>query len=154
MIWSNTAVYKVLLLLHLASVVVGFGPYFLNGLLGRSAAKESPEGGRAITTASLQVSTVSQYAIYGVFIFGAGLIGSSNKNVTFTQVWVPISVVLWIATVGVLHGLILPAQRKLRDASGDRASLTQTLSAAFGVMNLIVVVALVLMVWEPGGRLP
>jgi hypothetical protein len=58
--------------------------------------------------------------------------------------------VLWVAAVGVLHGLVLPTQRKLRDGSGDRAALTNQLSIGMGVLSLIVVVVMILMVWKPG----
>lgn len=150
MIWRDTFGYKLLLLLHLLSVVIGFGPYFLGGLLHRSAAG-SDDTSRAVGAGTLQVSTVSQFAIYGVFVFGGALIGASDKKVDFSDWWVPVSVVLWIATVGVLHALVLPAQRRLKAGEGDRAALARQLSTAFGIINLLVVGTLVLMVWEPGG---
>jgi uncharacterized membrane protein len=142
--------YKFLLLLHLVCVVVGFGPYFLNGLLPRAATRASEEGARVVNAATLQISTISQFAIYGVFIFGGAMIGASDKVWKFSQSWVPISIVLWVAAVGVLHGLVLPTQRKLRDGSGDRAALTNQLSIGMGVLSLIVVVVMILMVWKPG----
>lgn len=149
MIWHNTFGYKLLLLLHLLSVVIGFGPYFLNGLLHRR------EGdGRAVGSGIYQVSTASQFAIYGVLIFGGALVGASNKKVDFSDWWVPVAIVIWVATVGVLHGMILPAQRKLRDGVGDGPALARQLSMAYGIINVLVIVAVVLMVWEPGTTLP
>ena len=62
--------------------------------------------------------------------------------------------IIWVAIVGVLHALVLPAQRGLAEGSGDRAMLTQRQSLGVAVINLLVIVAIVLMVWEPGIRLP
>lgn len=154
MIWNDSFAYKLLLFLHLLSVVIGFGGYMLNGLFGRQAAKQTDEGGKAINGAFLQVSKVSQYAMYGVLIFGIGLIGAAKKGagLSFSTPWVGPAILVWVLMVGVLHGLILPAQTKLAGGDGDRASLTQRLSMSIGIMNLLLVVALVLMVWEPGTK--
>jgi uncharacterized membrane protein len=142
--------YRLLLLLHILSVLIGFGPYFLNGLLPRASARASEEGARVANAAALQISTVSQFAIYGVLIFGGALIGASDKKFKFSQEWVPIAIVLWVVAVGVLHGLILPTQRRLRDAGSDREALTTRLSMSMGILNLIVIVVIVLMIWKPG----
>jgi hypothetical protein len=153
-IFGSGAGYKILLFLHLACVVVGFGPYFLNGLMSRTAGKASDTEARAIAGAGLQISTISQYAIYGVLIFGGAMVGAAPKNtIKFSQAWLPISIVLWIATVGVLHALILPTQRKLRDGDGDRGSLASRLSMSFGILNLLVLVTMLLMIFEPGNKL-
>jgi len=152
-IWSNSFGYKILLLLHILSAVIGYGGYFLNGLFPRATVRSSPEAATAIAAPALQVSTLSQFGMYGVFVFGMGLIGASHKQVEFSQAWVSISMVLWVATIGILHGVILPAQRALKAGEGDRASLAQRISIGGGIMNLAVIVTLVLMVWEPGGKL-
>ena len=48
---------------------------------------------------------------------------------------------------GVLHGLELPAQRKL--ARGDR-SVQQRIDLADGLLGLLFLVMVVLMIWKPG----
>jgi hypothetical protein len=147
--------YKILLALHLLSVVIGFGPWFLNGLLPARALGRDASEGKAISGANLQVSTVSQYAIYGVLIFGGAALGAAHKHtVDFGDTFIWLSLILWVAVVGVLHGLVLPAQRELASGSGDRATLTQRQSLGVAAINLLVVVAVVLMVWEPGRTLP
>jgi hypothetical protein len=147
--------YKILLTLHLLSVVIGFGPWFLNGLLPARALGRDPGEGKAISGANLQVSTMSQFAIYGVLIFGGAALGAAHKHsVDFGDTFVWLSLIIWVAIIGVLHGLVLPAQRELAAGSGDRATLTQRQSLGAAVINLLVVVAIVLMVWEPGRTLP
>jgi len=154
MIWGAGA-YKVFLALHLLSVVVGFGPWFLNGLIPARAANVEAGEGRALNHANLQVSTISQYAIYGVIVFGAATLGSAHKHtIDFGDAFIYVSIILWVAIVGVLHGLILPAQRELAAGGGDRRALTQRQSLGAALLNLLVIIAIVLMVWEPGRSLP
>ncbi len=154
MIWGGGA-YKVLVVLHLLSVVVGFGPWFLNGLIPARAQAKDADAGRQLNAANLHVSTISQYAIYGVVVFGAAALGSAHKHtIDFGDAFIYVSLILWVGIVGVLHGLILPAQRALAEGTGDRATLTQRQSLGAALLNLLVLIAIVLMVWEPGAHLP
>ena len=147
--------YKILLVLHLLSVVVGFGPWFLNGLLPARALNRDADEAKAISGANLQVSTISQYAIYGVVVFGIGALGAAHKHtIDFGDTFIWLSLVAWVAIVGVMHGLVLPAQRQLAAGAGDRATLTQRQSLGAALINLLVLVAIVLMVFEPGFSLP
>jgi len=143
--------YKVLLLLHLLSVVIGFGPWMLNGLLGRHALSRASNEAKAVNAAALDVSTASQFAIYGVVVFGIlTLVAAHKDTIKFSQGWVSVSFVLWIVIVGVLHGMALPAQRQLRDGAGDARALTQRFAVASGIINVAVIVAVILMIWTPG----
>jgi uncharacterized membrane protein len=149
------AAYKVFLWLHLLSVVVGFGPWMLNGLMPQWALKRTPDEGRLINDALYRVTNVSQYAIYAVFVFGFATLGAATKvggkaPISVGDTWVWVSILLWVAIVGVMHGLALPTQRKLRDGEGDRAALTRTWSMAAGIINLLMVVVVILMIQEPG----
>jgi hypothetical protein len=147
--------YKVFLALHLLSVVVGFGPWFLNGLIAARAGGAEPDEARVLSRANLQVSTISQFAIYGVIVFGAAALGAAQKHtIDFGDAFIYVSIIIWVAIVGVLHGLILPAQRALGEGAGDRATLTQRQSLGAALLNLLVLIAIVLMVWEPGAHLP
>lgn len=147
--------YKILLVLHLLAVIIGFGPWFLNGLIPQRALGSEPGEAQAISRANLQVSVVSQYAIYAVVIFGLGTLGASHKHtIDFGDTFVWLSILLWVAVVGVLHGMVLPAQRRLAAGDGDRATLTQRQSLGVALINLLVIVALFLMVFEPGHTLP
>jgi uncharacterized membrane protein len=147
--------YKVLLLLHLVSVIVGFGPWMLNGLMPRWALNRPSEEARAVNAAVYQVSTVSQYAIYAAFIFGFATLGAATKvhgkaPISAGDTWVWVSIILWVAIVGVLHAVAFPTQRKLRDGEGDRPALTRTWSIAAGIVNVLVIVVVILMIQEPG----
>jgi uncharacterized membrane protein len=144
--------YKVLLVLHLLSVIVAFGPWFLNGLLPSAALKHNDQEGKAISGATFQVSNASQFAMYGVFIFGMGVLGARAKGsgISMSNGWVIGSIVGWVAIIGILHALVLPAQRQLKDGTGDRAALTQRQSLGAALINVLVIVVVILMVFTPG----
>jgi len=153
-IYGGTA-YKILLLLHLLAVVIGFGPWMLNGLLPRMALRD-PEGeGRAVNAAAFRVGWISQFAVYAVVIFGFGAMGAATKihgkaQIEMSQTWAGVSLVLWVAIVGVMHGMAFPALKGLRSGEGDRAALTQRFSIASGIVNVGVIVVVALMIWTPG----
>jgi hypothetical protein len=152
MIYGNTG-YKVLLLLHLLAVVIAFGPWFLNGLLPGLARRKGGEVGAGIHAARFEVSRMSQYAMYGVIVFGAATVGAASKGTGLTMgkpfIWV--SALLWLVIVGVMHGMVLPAQKSLA-GSGTTAdsALLQRESIGVAIINVLVVVVLYLMVFEPG----
>jgi hypothetical protein len=64
-------------------------------------------------------------------------------------IWV--SALLWLVIVGVMHGMVLPAQKSLA-GSGTTAdsALLQRESIGVAIINVLVVVVLYLMVFEPG----
>jgi len=148
--------YRLMLLLHILSVLVGFGPWMLNGVLPARAAKLSDGESRVVNLANFTVSRASQFGMYAALIFGMGTLGLAKKHtIDFSDAWVSVSLVLWIAIIGVLHGLVLPAQRQLGAGEGDRAKLTQRQSLGVSIINLLVIVVVVLMIFEPGGpKLP
>ena len=142
--------YKVLLLLHVLAVVTAFGPWFLNGLIPSAALKRTPAEGQAINAANFTVSSSTQYAIYAVVIFGFGLLGAKHSGFSMGKPWVGAALGAWIVIVGVLHAIVLPAQRALKDGTGDREALTQRQSLGVAIINVLVVVAIYLMIFKPG----
>jgi hypothetical protein len=151
--------YKLFLFLHLVSVIVGFGPWMINGLLPQLAAKRSRDEARSIAGVVHQVSSYSQYAIYGVLIFGFATLASAEKAggkkvIDFSDTWVWLSVLLWVVIVGVMHGLAFPTQRKLRDGDGDPATLARNASLVSAIVNLLVLAVIALMIQEPGTKIP
>ncbi|MHB8465465.1 MAG: hypothetical protein ACYDH6_09585 [Acidimicrobiales bacterium] len=151
MIYGGTG-YKVLLILHLLSAIVAFGPWFLNGLLPSTALKRGQAEGQAINSANFTVSTFTQYAMYAVLVFGFATLGAKSKDapIKMSQAWVVLAILAWVAIVGVLHSMVLPAQRALKDDTGDRETLTRRQSLGVAVINLLVIFALYLMVFAPG----
>jgi len=140
---SNSAGYKVVLLLHILMVVVAFGALFAAPVLARV------EGG-ARTAAAGMVTYIQRFAIPAVILaglLGFGLIGMSNKEFKFDQAWVGPAILLWLIEIALYFVGILPAQKKV--AAGDESA--QKMVPMFtGISHLILVVLLYLMVFKPG----
>jgi hypothetical protein len=164
--------YKVFLLAHLLCVVVGYGAVALDSLALARARRLEGDEAYAVAQAGY-AATVRQAGrfLYGVPIFGALAVATSDGAVSFSQAWVSGAFAVWLVGVGVLHGFVVPARRRAlvllgelagaRVASAGPTPIVTAQSAqlrgdqqriAFGqaVFNLATVVALVLMVWQPG----
>ena len=159
--------YNVLVFLHLFCVVGGFGGLAYNGLTLALASRRGPDS-RAVLEVNAQVSGLAELLIYGAFLFGLAAIGASHKTYGFGQAWVSAAVALYVVEIGLLHGLIRPAQRRYAATAEELSTVTvptpdvrppqvavldtlsRRISIGWGVFNVVVVVVVYLMVFKPG----
>jgi hypothetical protein len=163
--------YRILVMFHLVCVIGGFGALAYNGLF-LSLAKRRGSPGMAAIEINGQVSGFAELLVYGAFLFGIAAVATSSSKWGFGQAWVSAAFALFIVAVGVLHGMIKPAQRHYHSlsvglagapavqgggGSGDRSAevsqlnaLEKRISLGWGLFNLIVVVVIYLMVFKPG----
>lgn len=167
---TDSGIYKTLLVLHILSAIVGLGAVMLNGLYGNEAKKRRGSEGLAITDATVSVSRVAEMFIYAIFVFGVLLVVTSDDAVSFGDLWVSLSMGLYVVAVGLSHGLLQPTVRRMRalmaelvDAGPPPQGATagpppqaleleqrgKTVAAAGAALNLIVVAILALMIWKP-----
>lgn len=161
-------VYDLVLVLHIIGVVVGFGTVALNGVYGVTAKNTGGAGALAITTANFKASKIAQLAIYTVPVTGIALVLLSDGAIGFDETWVWLSIVLYVAGMGISHGMVLPAAKRslaLQEEivaggpttggpppqAAELAALGKRLAMAGMVLNLLVVVLIALMVFKPGG---
>jgi hypothetical protein len=167
----NSGIYKLVLVLHILSAIVGFGGVLLNGLYGQQAkTKKGPEG-LAIAQANFLVSRVAQFFIYAVFVFGVLLVVLSDDAWSFGDSWIWGSMVLYVVAVGLSHGLLQPNVRRMIGLMEQLAAMgpppagaTATrpppqvvelqergkrVGAVAATLDVILVVILMLMVWGP-----
>ena len=159
-------------MLHIFCAIVGFGAVYLNALYGRQIQKHKGREGLAIYEANFQVSGIGQFFIYGVFVFGILLVLVSDDVWEFSQTWVWLAIVLYIVGIGVSHGVLLPAvkrmgvlMRELVDAGPPPAGaapagpppqavelegLGKRVGASGAFLDVLMIVILALMVWKPG----
>lgn len=154
--------YEIVLVLHIAASIVGFG-----GIIAHSAYNSKAFGGaageaRVLLSTTQRVTNLAHYAIYGVFLLGLALVALSDPAISFGAPWISASFVVWFAIVGIAHGMVKPAVRSLLakaeslEPSARMADDPEVLSQAKklavgdGLTQLLIVVALVLMVWQPG----
>ncbi len=162
--------YKLVLLLHILTAIVGFGAVFLNGLYWRAAERRKGVEGVAIAEINYDVSQMAGYFIYAVPVLGILLVLMSDKFYEFSQAWISLSFLLYIVMLGLMHGLLRPNVKKINAlmreiAAGPPATgagagqppqvdeierLGRTAGLTGTILNLIVVVILYLMIWKPG----
>src|SRR5687768_6681603 len=70
--------YDVVLVLHILTVIVGFGTVALNGVRGADAKARPGPGGLAIGESSFRVSNIAEKFIYAVPVLGIGLVFMSD----------------------------------------------------------------------------
>ena len=165
----NSGIYKFLLVLHLLAVVVGFGGVMLNGLYGARAKRAGGRQGLAVSEANFWVSDkVAEPFIYAVFVLGILLVLTSDDAWGFDQNWISFSMLLYIIGIGLSHGVMRPAVKRMNALQAELAgagpapgaggpppqvaeleSLGQRVGVVGAVLNIIVVIVIALMVWKP-----
>jgi uncharacterized membrane protein len=161
--------YKLVLLLHILTAIVGFGAVFLNGLYWRAAERRKGVEGLAIAEINYDVSQMAGYFIYAVPVLGILLVLMSDKFYEFSQAWISLSFVLYIVMLGLMHGVLRPNVKKIQALMREVAAMGPTAAGAgrpaqvdeierLGrtagltgtILNLILVVILYVMIWKPG----
>ena len=133
--------YRIMLLLHILSVLVAFSPLFVMPMLARAGG----EGTGGVLLTYLQRFATPAVVLAG--FFGMAMLGMSDKLYKFSQTWVSLALLLWILQVALFIFAILPAQRKA--AAGD-AEAARRLPMFTGMIHLLLLVLLYLMIWKPG----
>jgi hypothetical protein len=162
--------YKVLLFLHIFVVIVGIGGVFLNGVYGMQVRAAGPDG-LVILKAVHKVTNVAMKFIYLIPIFGILLVldsgvGNGEHNWKFSQSWVGLALLLYIAAIAISHAVLKPSVKKMIALGEEMKSnpspggpppqlgQMQELGKRLGIFSmvnqLIVVVILYLMIWKPG----
>jgi len=169
--------YKLVKVLHIVAAVVGFGAVSLNGLYGLQARDRRGREGLAVAESMYAVTTTwAMWFIYAVPVLGILLILMSDDLFKFSQAWISMSFVVYIAIIGLSHAVHLPNIRRMLElmrelAAGPAGTMSGTAVGAAGgpppqavelesrgkqaamvggVLNLLMVGAIALMVFKPG----
>ncbi|HEX8770880.1 MAG TPA: DUF2269 family protein [Acidimicrobiales bacterium] len=165
----GSGAYKLSLVLHLLTAIVGFGALVAMGVFGARAAAHGEREGPVIFDYVVS-SRWAEWVIYAVPVFGIITLLLSDDAWKFSQTWISISLLLYIAIIGVYHGahrpnLVrmnqlmreLPAGAAGAAAGGDAPPQVAELEARGqkagvfgGILNLLLVAVVALMVWKPG----
>jgi uncharacterized membrane protein len=147
--------YTLLKILHIVFVVAGIGTVCLNGVYGAKAKAAGPNGGVAIGQANFEVSMLAEKFIYLIPIPGI-LMMLVEDYWEWSQTWVWLSIVLYIAALGISHSIQMPSARRMNElmASGppnaETEALEKKLAGGGMALNLLAVAIIVLMIWKPG----
>ncbi|MGI9598491.1 MAG: hypothetical protein ACR2QK_20160 [Acidimicrobiales bacterium] len=165
---TASVIYRIVLLLHIAATVVGFGGLIANGL-NNARAFRSPVGqARTLLLANQSVSKIASYGMYALLALGIVLVAISDSAFSFGAPWVSAAFVVWFVMIGIFHGLVRPAVAGLLaraetlaadsptqampilESDQEAGALAKRLAVGEGLVQLSLVVALVLMIWQPG----
>lgn len=149
--------YKVMLFIHILSLIVAFAPSFVWPFVAR---KVRQEGGDEVTTIN-RLAGGSTAKIYGPALalggfIGFGVAGMSKIEGTDERVfsvsdpWLSAAAVVWFLLLGIYFGLLAPAEKKIAEGDTSAAKIT---NAAGGAIHLLAAIALYLMVFKPGADL-
>ncbi len=160
--------FKVLVFLHLVCVIGGFGAVAYNALYMNLAQRRAGGGTGAILEVNGLVSGLAELLIYAALLFGVGAVTASNSVIKFSDAWVSAAFAIYLVDLGILHGWIKRHQRSYAeivkrlenpgDEPADREAdvgrllnLEKRVGFGWGAFNLLVVAAIYLMVFKPGG---
>ncbi len=161
-----SGLFKFLLVLHILSAIVGIGGVVLNGLYAAQAQKRQGPPGRAVSEANYAVTSVAEKVIYLVPVFGILLVLASDGVFGFSTKFVWMSLTLFVIALGIAHSVLIPGHKKINalllemeqgpaPVGGPPVQVVQIQElgkrqgAAAMVLDLLLVVILGLMIWQP-----
>jgi uncharacterized membrane protein len=145
----HDGLYKVLYLGHMLAFVVAFAPAVINPVLAAKVKRDEGDDGLARVAAHMasngrQIHFPALIALGG---FGIAMVMVSDPVFGFSDAWVSLAFLLWLAICGVITGLLLPAERRL--AGGDREA-EQKVALGGQIATVLTLAMLYLMIWKPG----
>ena len=158
----ESVLYRVVLLLHIAAAIVGFGGMIINGAYHARAFRGPAGDSGVLLGATRDAAKLAEYAVYALLPLGIVLIAISDDTFGFGDPWVSASFVVWFALVGATHGAIRPAVATMAeraaalgadaplDADPEAMAASRKLMIGEGASQLLLAVALFLMIWKPG----
>ena len=170
----GSTAYKLVFMLHILSIIVGFGGVILNGIYGAEAKKRKGPEGAAIGAANLHVTEIAEKVILTVPIWGIGLVMMSDGAWKFSQTWVWLALTLFVLTMGFATGVQLKNQKRMSALANELAlagaggpppgasaggpppqvvemeALEKKLGMGGALLSFMVVVLIFLMVFKPG----
>lgn len=151
----NDTGYDILLLVHIAAVIVAFAHPVLSPVFERQLASGDGDAGLRTWAGFSRdyIRKISLTALVVVLVTGILLIVTSEVPGTddlaweFSDPWISIAFLVWLAIAGVLSALTLKGHRLL--ASGD-AKGRELLARGGPIVILLLLVMLYLMIFKPG----
>jgi hypothetical protein len=159
---ADTA-YGIVLFLHIAAVIAGFGPTFVYPVYASFAKRRPGPEGLAINEVTLEIGKRFEYAIYAVLVLGIILVLLSDDAIEFGDPWIGASFLAYFVALGISHGLHQPNLRALVELQrgigpgGPAPEVARQLeergkrAGMFGgILHLLLAVLLWLMIFKPG----
>ena len=113
------------------------------------------------------VAQVGEVLLYGAGVFGVVAAATGGSRTSFARPWVSAALVVFVVMVGLLHGLVRPAERRYRAAMLELAQapamapparppqlaeldrLYRRIGVGMGLFNILLLGVIYLMVFKP-----
>jgi hypothetical protein len=159
--------FHLLVLLHIVCAVGGFGALAYRAFALDLARRRGDAAAAGVLAVYGQISQVAEVLVYGVGVFGIAAIAVSGDHAYFNKPWVVIALIIFVVMIGLLHGLVRPAERRYRAVMLKLAQspgtppparppeiaqlegLQRRIGAGMGIFNICLLGALYLMVFKP-----
>lgn len=140
--------YNIVLFIHIVAALVAMAPAVVHPILFEMEKRR--DDGDVVALGRRVAATGRIYAIAVIVagIIGFGLISMSSSLIEWGDTWVWLSILVWVALNGVLHGAMLPAERQL--GQGDRSAMAK-IDRVGPILGVMVLVLIYLMTVKPGG---
>jgi hypothetical protein len=142
--------------LHLLFAIFVIGPL---AHAATTAGRGVRTGNGVATASSARVLRIYSYASLLVVIAGGALMSMDDPDETgkkigeFSQMWIWLSLLLWVVAIGIVLFVIVPTLTKataLIEKQDSVVSLTARVAATGGVVAVLFAVIVFLMVYQPG----
>ncbi|MEZ5412651.1 MAG: DUF2269 family protein [Acidimicrobiales bacterium] len=159
---TGSALYQIMLLLHILAAIIGFGGVITHGFYNARAFRGPARTAGELLDATRGVTNYAHYAIYALFPLGIVLIAVSKDAYGFGDPWVSASFLVWFALVGAAHGAVRPAVATMAQRASalspdtvletdpEASAAARKLMIGESATQLLLVIALYLMIWKPG----
>ncbi|HWJ80750.1 MAG TPA: DUF2269 family protein [Nocardioides sp.] len=145
--------FKIMLALHLLAAIFAIGP-LVGAATTASRGLRKPDADA--TQSAARTLEIYSYASVAVVILGMGLMSAKEdgeKVAEFGELWIWLSVILWVVAVAIVLAGMVPALKKaattIRDGGAVDALVGRT-AAMGGVTALVYAGIVFLMVYKPG----
>ena len=150
----SSALFDVLVGLHIAAALLGFGSVALTGVYGFGGRHFGDDERREEAARYFAAPARLEWLILAVPFLGAAALAVEPRGAGVGQLWAGLAGIVWLVAAGTLLGVIRPGERAVRAAiaAGDDRTATQAASRlgwAGVVTDVAFGVALGLMIWQP-----
>ncbi len=139
--------YNILLFLHIVAIFVALSPTFVYPFLARDTNGEYSVRRTLYTGIAKRSMRIYGSSLIVGGLLGFGVAGLSDEVYQLSDGWLVASVIAWLAMNGVLHALVIPAEKAIVVGDEPNTKKAETGSLIISVLFLL---SLYLMIFKPG----
>jgi heme/copper-type cytochrome/quinol oxidase subunit 2 len=144
--------FKLLLALHILAAVFAIGPLVHAATTASRGLRQSDA---AAIRSSSRMLTIYSLASVVVVVLGFGLMSATSpythqKVADFSDLWIWLSLVLWLVAAALTYFVVVPALSKAGEDVSTAPALVGKVAATGGIVGILFAVIVFLMVYRPG----